>query len=75
MIATGVYDVRQSTLAIVAGLLLIGFAAVGVLRGRAFLRFGGVDRRKEPIGFWLTIVVQGCMGLFALIYGVFGRHL
>lgn len=75
MMATNQLDLRHSMIAIAAGLVLIGFAAIGVLRGRALIRFGSVDRREEPIGFWIAIVAQGCMGLFALLYGIFGRHL
>ena len=55
MISAGVPNASHSNLAILVGLLLIGFAMVGVSKGRAFLRFGSVDRQKEPVGFWLTI--------------------
>jgi hypothetical protein len=75
MTATDQLIFRHSMLAIAAGLLLIGLAVLGVLRGRAFVRLHTVDRREEPIGFWVAIVVQSCMGLFALLYGVFGWHL
>jgi hypothetical protein len=75
MMPIGQLDFRHSILAIAAGLLLIGLAVLGVFRGRALIRFRTVDRRDEPIGFWVAIVVQSCMGLFALLYGVFGWHL
>jgi hypothetical protein len=75
MTATDQLVFRHSMLAIAAGLLLIGLAVLGVLRGRALIRFRTVDRRDEPIGFLIAIVVQSCMGLFALLYGVFGWHL
>jgi hypothetical protein len=46
----------------------LAVAAFGLLSGKAVL---GGDRKKEPVGFWLTVAIQTFMGVFALLYAVF----
>ena len=55
---------------VLVGLLLIGFAVVGVMSGKARIHWDSVDRQKEPVGFWLAIGVQIAMGTAAIVYGV-----
>jgi heme A synthase len=59
-------------LAIVIGLLFICAAAYEVKRGVALYdRFGlmRVERKKEPVGFWIAIGAQIAMGVTAVLYG------
>jgi hypothetical protein len=56
---------------VLLGLLLVAIAVVGLLRKKAFLGGGlSVNSKKEPFGFWLAIIVQPLMGLFAVIYSL-----
>lgn len=52
------------------GILLLGLAAFGVLSGKALLQFGSVERQREPLGYWLTIVVQVFLGLALILYAI-----
>jgi hypothetical protein len=40
------------------GLLLVYFVAYGTLTGRAFGRFGNLERTSQPFGYWLVLVSQ-----------------
>jgi hypothetical protein len=49
-----------------AGALLLG-AILGVIKGAVPLKAGAsIDRRKDPLGFWVTILCLTGLGLFVL---------
>ncbi|HTI99057.1 MAG TPA: hypothetical protein VL527_09250 [Dongiaceae bacterium] len=52
------------------GILLLGLAAFGVLSGKALLQFGSVERRREPLGYWLTLAAQVILGLALIFYAM-----
>ncbi len=59
---------RASSLEIVLfAWAMLAVVAFGFLSGKAVL---GADRKKDPVGFWLTLAVQSFMGVFALLYGL-----
>ena len=53
-------------------MLYISIGAYGVKRGTAFYGdFGlrSVQRKKEPVGFWVFVVLQVSVGIWAILYG------
>jgi hypothetical protein len=59
--------------AIIVGLLILSYVALGIRQRKAFLSvLGGfcVSRHQEPFGYWLTITIQCLMGGAALIHGI-----
>ena len=74
-VALGVIaHIMTSVYAIIFALAIWGYAVLGIHTRKAFLTtFGAwrVDRRREPIGYWLTIIVQILLGVGAMIFGVF----
>lgn len=55
-------------LAILIGTLLIGVAVYGAKRGKAFIGYffsTSIERKDEPVGFWIAVVAQVAMGVTA----------
>ncbi len=50
------------------GLLMLLLAVIGTFTGKTYGRGGSADRAKDPVNFWITLVVQYLCGAFLIWY-------
>jgi hypothetical protein len=43
-------------------------AVIGTFTGKTYGRGGSSDRAKEPVNYWMTLVVQYSVGAFLIWY-------
>ncbi len=53
------------------GLLMLLLAVIGTFTGKMYGR-GSADRSKEPLTYWLTLIIQYLGAAFLIWYGLFG---
>lgn len=61
---------KAGLISLAAGLFLAGLFAIGLKTGRAYSKFGYVDRRTAPRLFWLGQSVVAAVAVVALIRAV-----
>jgi hypothetical protein len=54
------------------GLLMFLLAVIGTFTGKTYGRGGSADRAKEPVTYWLTLVIQYLSAAFLIWYGLYG---
>ncbi|MBB5058124.1 hypothetical protein HDF16_002830 [Granulicella aggregans] len=52
------------------GMLLLYFVAHGTITGRAFGKFGELDRIRQPFGYWLVLVSQAAAGILLFVAAI-----
>jgi hypothetical protein len=50
------------------GLLMLLLAVVGTFTGKAYGKGGSADRGKDPVNYWMTLVVQYSGGALLIWY-------
>jgi hypothetical protein len=53
------------------GLLMLLLAVIGTFTGKTYGRGGSAYRAKDPVEYWMTLVVQYLGGAFLIWYGTF----
>jgi arginine exporter protein ArgO len=54
------------------GLLMLLLAVIGTFTGKTYGRGGSADRAKEPVSYWVTLVIQYLGAVFLIWYGLYG---
>ena len=53
------------------GLLMLLLAVIGTFTGKTYGRGGSADRAKEPLTYWLTLVIQYLGAAFLIWYSLY----
>lgn len=54
------------------GLIMLVLAIIGKFTGKTYGRGGSADRAKEPVTYWLTLIIQYLVGAYLIWYGLYG---
>jgi hypothetical protein len=53
------------------GLLMLLLAVIGTFTGKAYGRGCSAERAKDPVDYWMTLVVEYLGGAFLIWYGLY----
>jgi hypothetical protein len=51
-------EMDARAICVLGGLAMLAVAVSGAITGRAFGKYGRVDRIRQPIGYWVVLVSQ-----------------